>query len=159
MHEESFNLVALPGAFLYVFGLVEIGLVLVVGHKEAVPGALVIAQRGCPLALAISILLILEVILVVILNYVVHIIDYAPVHQVFGMHDGGAGAEVHGGAYHVIVITHADDIRVRNIRISEGINGHLGTRFPGGSAAGQKAQDCQQAEGILHISRFVQKYR
>ena len=43
-------------------------------------------------------------------------------NQIPGVHDGSTRAEIHGSAYHVIVITYPDPVIVRNIGIGQGID-------------------------------------
>jgi len=60
---------------------------------------------------------------VVILKGIVHLIQQLPVDEVVGAQDIAAGHEVHGGARHIISITHADDIGVGEVGVDYGIGG------------------------------------
>ena len=107
----------LPRAVHQVRSPVHVALLLVVGDKQRIIHALVIAQGRSPLAGAIGIFPVPEVVNVIVLQQVVNITDDAPVHQVPRVHDGSAGTEKHSGAYHIIIFSHPDDIVVRNVRI------------------------------------------
>ena len=112
----------LPGAVHKVPGAVQVALLLVVGDKQRIVNAVMIAQGSGPLAGAIGILAVPQVVNVIVLQYIIDVTDDAPVHQVPRMHDGGAGAEKHGGTHHVVVLPHPDNIVVRDIRVRERIH-------------------------------------
>ena len=44
-----------------------------------------------------------------------HVVAYLPVCEVLGLHNGSAGAEEHGSAYHVVGIADADDVVVGDV--------------------------------------------
>ena len=73
-----------------------------------------ILQRRSPLTASVGRAL-LQVVLGRVGQLVEDVTDGLPVFQILGTHNRSTGHEVHGGAHHIIGITHADDIGIGHI--------------------------------------------
>ena len=89
VEECTFDFVALPVAFCNVGRAIHIGLMLVVCNEQRIVHAIVVAKGCGPLAFAVSILSVTQVVDVVVCNVVVDVADDSPVYQVLGVHDRG----------------------------------------------------------------------
>ncbi len=83
--------------------------------KETVELALVIFQRGSPLATTIHITA-FQVVLRAVVQRIEDVVHCFPVYKVLRVHNGCSGREMHGGRNHPIIITYANGIHVGYIR-------------------------------------------
>ena len=111
-----------PITFGNVLGLVDACLVLVISNEQGVEGSVNITERCGPLSLAVGITAVTQVIDIIILKEIINLTYQFPVNQVLGVHNGSTRAEIHGGAYHIVIITYSDPVIIRYIGISKRVD-------------------------------------
>ena len=137
--------VALPVAALDVTRAVDIGLALVVGYEKGIIDPVHIAESRRPLAAAVGVpASVAEVVYIVVLQAVIDITNYPPVHQVLGLHDRGARTEIHGRAHHVVGIPHPYHVIVGDVRPSQRIDTQCSTMLR--RTTGQENDGRQEAQ-------------
>ena len=116
----ALHVVVCPGAADVLAGVALQALAIDVG--EDIKLAVGIAYAGCPDALTVDFLVVLQREGIVgEVEAVEAVADVLPVHQILGMQDDQAGHGVHRGAGQIVVIAHPKDVRVGELIIEQGV--------------------------------------
>ena len=117
-----------PCSVLYVVSGIDIGLALVVRDEQRIVQPVLVPEGRRPLALAVGVLPVTQVVDIVVLEDIVHIVDYPPVHEILRVHDRSTGAVVHSGAHHVVVVADAYHVVVGNVGVGQRVHRDLASR-------------------------------
>ncbi len=117
------HLVAVPSPLLYVVAGEDIRLGGGVAGDDDIVESLIfiVAQVGCPRAVGILALAVLQREAVQLLQLVVGIAYHCPVDEVVTLHKRAARRHVHGGANHIERVAHAQDVGVGNVGVDQRI--------------------------------------
>ena len=117
----ALHVVVRPRPFDVLRGVTLQALSVDVGEYVELP--IGVADAGCPDALSVNFLMVLQGELVFRKVEAVEAIGgELPVHQVLRMKNHQAGHGMHGGASQVVVVTHTDDVRVRELVVEQRIS-------------------------------------
>ena len=104
-----------------VFGLVQQRFAGVVAGKRQIKDPVAETQGRRPHALPVDLLPALQAVGRAVLQPVEDMAYKLPVDQIPGAENVPAGHEVHGGAGHVVGVSHPDDVRVREVGVDDRI--------------------------------------
>ena len=119
--DTSLHVMVLPGTTDILRGIALKALAVDVGKHIELP--VMVADGWCPDTLTVDLLVVLQrESIVVEIETVKAIADILPVHQVLGMEDNESRYGMHRSTGQIVVITHAQDIRIRKLVVEERIS-------------------------------------
>ena len=93
----------------------------IIGRKKYIVFPLIVTKRCSPLTTSVN-GSIDKIIVGRVRQFIKHVTDDFPVHEIFRPHDWGTRHQVHSSTHHIIVVTDPNYVHIRNISINHRIS-------------------------------------